>query len=451
MSVQYLVDYENVHETGLQGMDLLTPEDNVYILHTSLTDKIALSTLDNVQAWVRVIPVSPGSQSLDMHLASFLGYLIGKEEDPETRYAIVSNDTDYWGITSYWNKIYQRSDKVQCVRNVGYLPDINGIINRSISFGSHLAVRDFIIRMYERHGKIGLNGKPCILLSELCTWLNGLPEYIMERRRLNMKPMQYLTEEHKDILLIRKLWNQEWAFLLTENIIPPTEEEPVEEPAEEELLDIMDMGDLSIDKETADAEEPAEAETAQRAEEGEPQEQTAAAAEEPAPEEPDCLDIALRMIHDKYITGRNDKGHIRASLLRDELLKVAQFRAARKAKRTKSLLFLKDFFQGKLDIYMEKGIYWAAEAGTEADETDNGRKGIIDERKKEFYEKAFSSIQARLSDAGLDQEIATEIADICMHSDNATEPRKEIHNLLCQKFGPKIGAKYYRQTVKYLS
>lgn len=444
MSVQYLVDFENVHEAGLLGMDLLTPEDSVYVLHTSLTDKIALSTLDNVQAWVRVIPVLPGSQSLDMHLASFLGYLIGKEEDPETRYVIVSNDTDYWGITSYWNKIYQKLDKVQCARNVGYLPDVGAMMDRSVSFGTHLAVREFIIRMFEKNGKIGLNGKPCILLSELCTWLNSLPEYILERRRLNKKPMQYLTEEHQDILLIRKLWNQEWAFLLTENLIPPD----AEEPAEEEIPDIMDMGDLSIYTETAAEETQEETEPLQAAEEAPSQEETAAVAEEP--KEPDCLGIALQMIRDEYIAGRNDRGHIRASVLRNELRKIPQFRAAMKASGTKSIRFMKDFFQGKIDIYMEKGTYWAAESGTNASE-DNTRNGIIDERRKTFYEKAVSSIQSRLSDAGLDQEVANEIADICMHSNSADEPRKEIHNLLCRRYGNKIGAKYYRQTVKYLS
>jgi len=98
MSVHYLVDYENVHESGIYGMDALSAEDCVYLFHTSTTDRITLSTLDDVRAWVKVILVPPGKQSLDMHLGSFLGYLIGKEADPDTKYAIVSRDTDYRGI-----------------------------------------------------------------------------------------------------------------------------------------------------------------------------------------------------------------------------------------------------------------------------------------------------------------------------------------------------------------
>ena len=60
MSVQYLVDYENVHEAGMYGMDKLAAEDCVYIFHTSATDRISLSRLDNVRAWVKVIPVPRG-------------------------------------------------------------------------------------------------------------------------------------------------------------------------------------------------------------------------------------------------------------------------------------------------------------------------------------------------------------------------------------------------------
>ena len=90
MSVQYLIDYENVHEAGLCGINALPAEDSVYIFHTSCSDRITLSCLDDVCAWVKVILVPPGKQSLDMHLGSFLGYLIGKEENPDAQYAILA-------------------------------------------------------------------------------------------------------------------------------------------------------------------------------------------------------------------------------------------------------------------------------------------------------------------------------------------------------------------------
>ena len=119
MAVHYLVDFENVHLTGLEGIKWLTMEDSVYLFHTNAADRIPLGFLDNVSAWVRVIIVPPGDQSLDMHLVSFLGYLIGKEEDAETRYAIVSRDSDYKKVTDFWNKAYQMHDKVQCMHCIG--------------------------------------------------------------------------------------------------------------------------------------------------------------------------------------------------------------------------------------------------------------------------------------------------------------------------------------------
>ena len=53
-----------------------------------------------------------------------------------------------------------------------------------------------------------------------------------------------------------------------------------------------------------------------------------------------------------------------------------------------------------------------------------------------------SSPSAPKSEAGLDKNAADEINDISMHSSTEIEPRKAIHNLLCQRYGKKIGAKY---------
>ena len=74
----------------------------------------------------------------------------------------------------------------------------------------------------------------------------------------------------------------------------------------------------------------------------------------------------------------------------------------------------------------------------------------LKDRQKSFYAQASANIRKRLADAGLEQSVADEIADICMHSYAAVEPRKVIHNLLCQRYGTKIGAQYYRKAVKYV-
>ena len=226
MSVQYLIDYENVHESGLCGIKTLTAEDSVYIFHTSISDRIALNCLDDVQAWVKVIMVPAGKQSLDMHLGSFLGFLIGKEDSPDTQYVIVSKDSDYKGITEFWNHSYQKDDKVVCrCRILSSLYDENNIsatLTAECFPAERIAIQDLIIRVFCKQGVIGLNGLPCMQVSELCTRLNALPEYNKARKRLAMKPMQFLREIFPDLLQVARQWSQDWVYLLgTQNFNLP--------------------------------------------------------------------------------------------------------------------------------------------------------------------------------------------------------------------------------------
>ena len=471
MSVNYLVDFENVHETGLSGMRSLTAEDCVYVFHTSMNDRISLRCLDDVRAWVKVIPVPPGKQSLDMHLGSFLGYLIGKEENPETRYAVVSRDTDYSGIIDFWNSAYGSYDKVRCIPRIGggtgtavmnpapVLPDTKA---------ERAAIHDFIIRAFSKHGVAGLDGRTCMLVSELCTMLNSLPEYRNARRRLDRKPMQYLEEECRDILQVRRQWQQDWAYLTegrqilteTENMKEDLQQIPQAEAEEmipdEKLPDIMEIGDLSIDGELPDAGEPEE--TAM-AEEDEPltvagpvsAQPASRAPEEEKPENTDFLAFAMDCIREMEGEEKDAGGYLRASALRDRLLSIPGFRRALKESGMKPIPFMQYLFAGKIRIWRENGVFRAAPDDPRINSAEEGNVDELAERRRTFYERAFSNIQQQLSGAGLAKETADEIADIFMHSNSAAEPRKVIHTLLCQRFGNKIGARYYRQAVKYVS
>ena len=465
MSVQYLVDFENVHEAGLYGMDLLGQEDNVYILHTSSCDRIPLWIFDNVQAWIRVVPVPPGNQSLDMHLVSLLGYLIGKEEDSETRYVIISGDKDYQNIIEFWNRTYQTDNKVQYMKAIVYSSDSS--MNSLVISPAELEnvgqrVRDHIIRIIQKHGQTCPDGKTGMQLSALCSWLNGRPEYVYDLKRLNKKPMQYLTEEHGDIIWIRRTWKQEWAILRTENLESgPIQHRAAEavpaagntDKAEEVIPDIIDMGDLNIDDGLNVTEETAKTETGPmevQPEEINPEDRlNPAEAAVSVAKEPSFNEIAGEIIRKTSWSERNRHGHVRVSAIRDELMTIPTFRASLKESGMKPIPYLQQALDGHIVIYREKGIYWATDE-PKAPSEGSGEHTVF-ELKKAFYDKAISNLQERLSDVGIDPNTVTEIADICMHSDNTIEPRKEIHNLLCQRFGPKVGAKYYRQTVKYLS
>ena len=496
MGVQYLVDYENVHETGLIGMDKLTAEDSVFIFHTSKNDRISLSRLDNVQAWVRVVMVPPGKQSLDMHLGSFLGYLIGKE-GAETRFAIVSLDSDYRKIAEFWNDSFQSPDKVRCIPGINYplVPAVSAAMSLSSAASpssdekvlpetpeARFAIRDFLIRTILQFGVKNLGNAPRMLVSEICARLRKLTAYVQERKRLGKQPMQFLIEECADTVWVRREWGQDWAILLaaqedihfraeeadrtepavseckvavsvdaiSEGVAPEgtipvavasedtaqetaalAETAPAEAAAEEEVPDGLDFGDLSIDEEPVTADAP---------------EEITAVTESPA--EPDLLSVALECIHDAESSEVNTDGFIRASVLRDRLMMLPVFRASLKESGMKPIAFIQQRFEGSIRIRREKGIFWAAD---EKECEKKERDAVIAKRKQQFLEKACNNIRNRLSDAGIDQNVAEEIAGICMRFDSDGERRKTIHLMLCQRFGPRTGSKYYRQAVKYIS
>ena len=99
----YFVDYENVHEAGLQGMNTLPKDSEVHLFYSQNANKLNLDLLRFVKAKVRVHKVKPGKQSLDMQMVSYLGYCIGDEEEEGT-YILVSKDTDYANTVLFWRE-----------------------------------------------------------------------------------------------------------------------------------------------------------------------------------------------------------------------------------------------------------------------------------------------------------------------------------------------------------
>lgn len=100
----YLIDFENVHEDGFAGIGKVAQDDVVYCFFTRNAPKISLSVLaESKGIQFRFIEASAGKQSLDLALGSFLGFLIAQEEK-DTRFVIVSNDTGYLKIADFWNR-----------------------------------------------------------------------------------------------------------------------------------------------------------------------------------------------------------------------------------------------------------------------------------------------------------------------------------------------------------
>ena len=100
----YLIDFENVGLKGLEGAEKLTAQDYVHLFSTRNAPKIPTAYLSHFNGTnLQVHEVPAKSQSVDMHLVSYLGFLLGKSK-PVPAIVILSNDTDYDDIVQFWKK-----------------------------------------------------------------------------------------------------------------------------------------------------------------------------------------------------------------------------------------------------------------------------------------------------------------------------------------------------------
>lgn len=101
----YLIDFENVNEDGLSGANTLGSNDYVHLFYTENCKKISLDVLNmNKLSSFAYHKVPTKKQSLDMHLVSYLGYLIGIHREKKCKYIIISKDTDYDNIITFWKE-----------------------------------------------------------------------------------------------------------------------------------------------------------------------------------------------------------------------------------------------------------------------------------------------------------------------------------------------------------
>lgn len=105
METYYLIDFENVGVHGFSGCDLLGNKDYIVVFYTDQAKKFDLDILNRHNAArLDINKVPPGNQSADMHIVSYLGYLIGTGTEKNVRYVIVSKDTDFDNIIKFWNE-----------------------------------------------------------------------------------------------------------------------------------------------------------------------------------------------------------------------------------------------------------------------------------------------------------------------------------------------------------
>ena len=213
----YLIDYENVSFRGLLGLSELSREDSVYLFYTENANQVSLDMLNRMQAKLYVIRVAPGKQSLDMHLASWLGNLIGKEAAPDEHYVIISNDTDFDGVISFWRNEFQDEQKI--LRRDAINPDDDVVLQEQSTppkIDRYERIRLEIQNIFRKHSEKDENGKSRIRISVLCSRLNHLPAYQSAKKSSGKKAHEFLSEKFSDEILLFRQDKTEWVYLVSE-------------------------------------------------------------------------------------------------------------------------------------------------------------------------------------------------------------------------------------------
>ena len=99
----FLIDFENVSDSGLEGFFDLSREDEVRLFYTSNAGKISIDFIRSMLsaekcADIRFEKVSNGKQALDLQIATYLGSIL----ENEANYFIISKDKEYAHIIDFW-------------------------------------------------------------------------------------------------------------------------------------------------------------------------------------------------------------------------------------------------------------------------------------------------------------------------------------------------------------
>lgn len=105
MKNYYLIDYENVHDSGFVGIETLEKKDHIHIFSTANARLNVKDLALNKDVKISFHSAPAGKESLDLCLASTLGYLIA-ETKRKAIFVIVSKDKGYDHVINYW-----KSDK----------------------------------------------------------------------------------------------------------------------------------------------------------------------------------------------------------------------------------------------------------------------------------------------------------------------------------------------------
>ncbi len=103
---RYFIDSENVNEVWVNILNILKPEDLIFLFYTDNSAHISCAKaveLINIGAkQIRGIRCKEGNNGLDFQMVTQLGAVISKS--PKCEYILISNDNGFDAVVSYWKQ-----------------------------------------------------------------------------------------------------------------------------------------------------------------------------------------------------------------------------------------------------------------------------------------------------------------------------------------------------------
>lgn len=118
MATYYLVDYESVNNSGIENITTLTTNEHIHIFYSddAKNSNFDIMFAKNIDIEVhKVKKMKKGDQSLDKHLVSYLGYLLGlKGKVCACACVIVSKDKGYDETIKFWkNEGFENISRIE--------------------------------------------------------------------------------------------------------------------------------------------------------------------------------------------------------------------------------------------------------------------------------------------------------------------------------------------------
>lgn len=139
----YLIDFENVKTEGIKELSSLKEGDSLIIFYSEQCKNISLDIINDISKLnikYSSFKAKVGTKNaLDFQLASHLGYLVGNNNDSNSKYFIVSKDKGFDCLCDYWKELGTNVERIPSLAE-----NINSIKEKAKKKTNKVKSSDFV-------------------------------------------------------------------------------------------------------------------------------------------------------------------------------------------------------------------------------------------------------------------------------------------------------------------